>query len=60
MTATPKQQRFLERLKIQQSGQKIKPSMEVTYDSVQPAQEVVFDPTKSINLLIGNPENEDL
>ena len=45
---------------MQQSGQKIKPNMEVTYDSVQPAQEVVFDPAKSINLLIGNPENEYL
>ena len=59
-SATPKQQRFLERLKQQQNGQKIKPIMEVTYDSVQPVQEIVFDPTKSINLLIDNPDNGDL
>ena len=27
------------------------------YDSVKPEQEIIFDPTKSINLLIDNPEN---
>ena len=46
---------------MQQTGQKVeKKSIEVAYDSVQPVQEVVFDPNKSINLLIGNPENDEL
>jgi len=57
---TPKQQRFLERLKIQQSGQKPPPLNNAPgrYDSIQPEQEFIYDPSKSINLLIENPDND--
>ncbi len=55
---TPKQQRFLERLKMHQSGLKVQQAPQVNYDSVQPLQETIFDPNKSINLLIDNPDND--
>lgn len=58
MPMTPKQRRFVDRLKQQQEGQKVVTTHGVSYDSVQPAQEVIFDPLKSINLLIDNPEND--
>jgi hypothetical protein len=43
---------------MHQSGMKVQQAPQVSYDSVQPVHENIFDPTKSINLLVDNPEND--
>jgi hypothetical protein len=43
---------------MHQSGMKVQQAPQVSYDSVQPLQETIFDPNKSINLLIDNPDND--
>lgn len=48
----------MDRLKTQSQAPRAPVVYNVSYDSVQPVQEVIYDPNKSINLLIDNPEND--
>ena len=65
---TPKQMAFWERLSaVAKDSHKGKPLADqnmnqvlVKYESVAPEQIVVFDPAKSINLMVPEPENDSL
>ena len=58
---TPRQQQFINRVTMHRQGQdlaQIPPVEYAMYDSVKPPQEIIYDPTKSINLLVDNAEND--
>lgn len=60
---SPRQQYFLDRLNLKKSGAQLPPFKyegAALYNSVQPVEDIIFDPLKSINLLEPDQTNDDL